>query len=106
MEAGGVKLTGRKPRLAARPSRLAAAPKKALAFYLKPEWRVLVSRLIAKRGRKCEKCGAQGVRIYGDHVVELKDGGAELDEGNIELLCAPCHGRKTAQAKVERAGLA
>jgi hypothetical protein len=101
-----VKLTGRKPRLAARPARLAAAPKKALPFYLKPEWRALVARLIVMRGRKCEKCGAEGVRIYGDHVVELKDGGAELDANNVELLCSPCHGKKTARAKVERAGLA
>ena len=99
-------LAGRKARLAPRPARFAAPPKKALAFYRKPEWAALVSRLIARRGRKCEACGAEGKRIYGDHIVELKDGGAELDEANIRLLCAPCHGQKTARARVERAGLA
>jgi 5-methylcytosine-specific restriction endonuclease McrA len=84
------------------------APKTADPFYLSPEWRKLVSGLIAKRGRRCEACGktsgddGQPVRLIGDHVHELRDGGAPLDEGNVRLVCQPCHNVKTAKARAER----
>jgi 5-methylcytosine-specific restriction enzyme A len=42
------------------------------------------------------------VRIFGDHIIELKDGGAPLDPSNIMLLCPTCHARKTAKAAQER----
>lgn len=100
-----VRLIGLRPRLAARAPRLVAAPKRALADYRSPEWRALIARIIAKRGRQCERCGARGGRIYGDHKIELRDGGALLDENNVELLCAKCHGAKTEQAKRARVGL-
>ena len=80
----------------------ATPAKRALPFYLKPEWRSLMHRLIFERGRQCENCGASGCRIYGDHIIELQDGGAELDPSNVKLLCATCHGRKTATAARER----
>lgn len=82
-------------------STIVAMPKKAERFYLSPEWKALVARIKEKRGAFCEKCGAGG-RIIGDHIVERRDGGAELDEGNVELLCMGCHNRKTARKKRER----
>lgn len=87
------------------PAKLAPVGKRALPFYLTAEWKALVTRLIKLRGRSCQDCGAKGGRIYADHVVELKDGGAALDPMNVRLLCAPCHGRKTEQKKRERVGL-
>lgn len=100
-----------KPRLRCAPPRLATAeyrrvpppPKTAASFYLSPEWRELMARLIKERGRRCERCVATGCRIYGDHIKELKDGGAPLDPANIMLMCSPCHGLKTAAARKERA---
>lgn len=83
-------------------SRVAAPPKRADRFYLTPDWQQLMARLIAKRGRRCEQCGRTDCRIFGDHVIELKDGGAELDEGNIRLLCGSCHTIKTAAARAAR----
>jgi hypothetical protein len=41
-------------------------------------------------------------RIFGDHIVERKDGGAYLDEDNVQLLCGSCHTAKTAQARAAR----
>src|ERR1700730_1423715 len=79
--------------------RVRPPPKTAAPFYLSPDWRSLVARLIAERGRRCEECGRTGCRLFGDHVVELKDGGAELDPGNICLLCGSCHSTKTAKAE-------
>lgn len=99
------------------------APKTADRFYLSPEWRQLVQRLIALRGRRCQHCGktreddGSPVRLIGDHIVERKDGGADLDPANVELLCSRsggngeahadgeaggCHARKTARARAER----
>lgn len=93
-------------RLSGLPPRLARAPKVALPFYKSKDWRDLVARLIAKRGRRCEAKGCgQGGRIYADHVVEIRDGGSTLDERNIQLLCAKCHGVKTEAARRRRAGL-
>jgi 5-methylcytosine-specific restriction protein A len=40
--------------------------------------------------------------VYGDHIIELQDGGALLDPANVMLRCAPCHGRKTAAERDKR----
>jgi 5-methylcytosine-specific restriction endonuclease McrA len=91
-------------RIAAAPPKVGRAPKVAAPFYLSAAWKALVASIIKRRGRKCEDCGAEGY-VIGDHVNEIRDGGALLDEDNIMLLCAKCHGRKTAKAKRARLGL-
>ena len=96
------RLTALPRRLGALGPRLAPAVKVAESFYLSREWRDLVGRLKRERGAWCAKCGAGG-RIIGDHVTERRDGGAELDAGNVELLCMKCHARKTAAARKARA---
>ena len=40
--------------------------------------------------------------ILGDHIVELKDGGAPLDAANVQLLCMACHQQKTAEVSRKR----
>lgn len=82
---------------------IAQVPKKtADPFYLSTAWRQLVTTLIRKRGRRCEQCGRENTRIFGDHVQELKDGGAPLAASNVRLLCGSCHTRKTARARADR----
>ena len=84
-------------------TRIAApAPKKADPFYLSPAWRTLMRKLTASRGSVCQQCGREGVRLFGDHIHELKDGGAALDPSNIKLLCGSCHTKKTAQVRAAR----
>lgn len=78
------------------------APKVAEAFYRSTDWRKLVSSIIKARGRRCEACGFADARLIGDHIVERKDGGAELDPSNVQLLCLPCHNKKTAKEKAKR----
>lgn len=56
----------------------------------------------AERGSACQRCGSKN-RVMGDHIKELKDGGAPLDPNNIELLCIRCHNRKTHKARADRA---
>jgi hypothetical protein len=49
-------------------------------------------------------CGAVGVRLCADHIVELKDGGAALDVANGQCLCVPCNTRKGIAARAKRLG--
>lgn len=97
-----------KPRIATANTDIAKPPpKQADPFYLSSEWRALLAQIIAQRGRRCEDPACERPsgpwsRIYGDHVVELKDGGAPLDPGNVLLRCAPCHARKTIATRAAR----
>ena len=90
-------------RYAPAPPRYVAPPKKADDFYQSREWRQLVARLKRERGAWCERCGSTH-RVIGDHIVELRDGGAPLDEANVELLCQAHHNEKTAKARARRVG--
>lgn len=96
------KLTALKPRLGGLVGKVRVAPKVAEGFYQSPEWRSLVARIKRERGAWCERCGSSE-RVIADHIVERKDGGADLDPANIELLCAKHHAAKTAQARARRA---
>lgn len=79
------------------------------AFYstnLHREWR----RQVKNRARgRCEwvlaggqVCGAREMKMYADHIVERKDGGAEHDLSNGQCLCASHHTLKTALEKKTR----
>jgi len=76
--------------------------KKADSFYRSTEWTTLIASVIEERGRHCQECGRTGTRIFGDHIKELRDGGAPLDRRNIRLLCGSCHSKKTAAARAAR----
>ena len=97
-----VKLTSLGPMVRPLQDRVKAPPKIADQFYLSPEWRKLVSRVKRKRGAFCQRCDSSD-RVIADHIVERRDGGADLDENNIELLCFTHHQQKTAQARKHRA---
>ena len=77
-------------------------PKKVELFYQSREWRSLVSSIKKQRGAWCERCGSTK-GLIADHIVERKDGGADLDPANIELLCGKHHAAKTAEARKRRA---
>jgi 5-methylcytosine-specific restriction endonuclease McrA len=89
-----------------------APPKTADAFYLSAEWRVLVGRLLVVRfgdkaqarcqDPKCQYPSRTGIRLFGDHVVELQDGGAPLDPANVLFRCGSCHTRKTIEVRAQR----
>jgi 5-methylcytosine-specific restriction enzyme A len=103
-----MRLATLQPRVATLDTRSAKPPPKTAApFYLSPEWRALMTEIIAERGRRCEdklctKPHRTGIRVFGDHIVELKDGGAPLDKANIRLVCGSCHTRKTAAERAKR----
>jgi 5-methylcytosine-specific restriction protein A len=87
--------------------RLKPTPKTADPIYSTPEWRALIASIIEARGRRCEdpKCktpGRTGMRVFGDHIRELKDGGALLDPRNVMLRCGSCHTTKTIAERNKR----
>jgi 5-methylcytosine-specific restriction enzyme A len=102
------RLSTLRPRVAMASQRLTPRPKTAAPVYNSPEWRALIAAIIRERGRRCEDPACQspnhgaGQKVYGDHVIELQDGGALLDPANVMLRCAPCHGRKTAIERSKR----
>jgi hypothetical protein len=96
------RLTAMSGRLGALPAKVGAAPKVAESFYQSREWRSLVAQIKRERGAFCQRCGS-AIRLIADHIVERKDGGADLDPRNIELLCGKHHAAKTAQARARRA---
>jgi 5-methylcytosine-specific restriction enzyme A len=89
-------------------SKLKPAPKRVDPFYLTPEWRALMDAIIKHRGRRCQDPDhnpsrpRDQSRIFGDHIIELKDGGDMFDPSNILLRCGSCHTRKTAAERAKR----
>jgi hypothetical protein len=80
-------------------------------FYQSAEWRALMASIIEERGARCEDPDHEpgrprvGIRIFGDHIVERRDGGEPLDRRNILLRCGSCHSRKTAAERARRYGM-
>ena len=78
--------------------------KKADPFYLTPEYRAWREAVIARAGGVCqaEGCGRRERRMFADHIVEIRDGGARLDLANGQCLCGSCHTAKTARERQKR----
>ena len=82
----------------------ALPPKVADRFYSSPEWIALRDRVRREAGGRCQVqgCGRAERRMFVDHIVELKDGGAPLDRSNVWLICGAHHSRKTARERAKR----
>lgn len=100
-----------KPRLATvKTHRIAVPPKAVLPFYQTPEYLAWREAVIARAGRRCEavddgkRCwkAEPHNRMFADHKVEVKDGGARLDVANGQCLCGAHHTAKTAAARGAR----
>ncbi len=51
----------------------------------------------------CAVCGSVGLHHEVDHKVPLEQGGADMDDSNLQLLCISCHVEKTSQEASSRA---
>jgi 5-methylcytosine-specific restriction enzyme A len=84
-----------------------AEPKRADPYYhsaAHQQWRRAVIERAAGRcqDRQCQTPARTGIRLFADHVVELRDGGSPTDLGNGLARCGACHTRKTAAARAAR----
>lgn len=100
------------PRLRTIDTRKVKPPEKAVEpFYSSREWQEVRALVLKRDNWTCVRpgCGRHGGRFGGermfvDHIVERKDGGADLDPANLEVLCSSCHVAKTHAERVERHG--
>jgi 5-methylcytosine-specific restriction protein A len=81
-----------------------ASPKTTDPAYATPEHRAWALAVKTRARWHCQECGAVGVRLFADHIVELKDGGAALDPANGQALCGRCHTKKTLNVRAKRLG--
>ncbi len=85
----------------------ATPPKVAAPIYQTPEYRQWRCNVIGRAGGRCQdpRCAQPdrtGIRLFADHVIELKDGGAPFDPDNGLARCGSCHTRKTIAERVRR----
>ncbi|MER8615985.1 HNH endonuclease [Mesorhizobium sp. M1409] len=86
-----------------------AITKTADAELLTPQHRAWRNQVLQRAGQRCEAIddGRRCIiiapsRLFADHIVERKDGGAPLDVANGQCLCGRHHTLKTAAARAER----
>ena len=96
-----------RPRVAIVDTRIARTIKGTDPHYLTAEHRAWRAAVIARAGGRCQDpaCNAPnrpGVRLFADHVVELRDGGAPYDLANGLARCGACHSRKTVAERARR----
>ena len=69
-------------------------------FYSSSRWR-RKSRGYRRRHPFCEHCLlTDGLLVRAamvDHIVPLRQGGAKMDDKNLQALCTACHAAKTAK---------
>ncbi len=61
-------------------------------------WQRLRRLIIARDKGLCQVCRRKGLAVEGkeiDHITTKANGGSD-DPSNLQLLCTPCHRRKTA----------
>lgn len=87
--------------------RVLRAPKIADDIYSTPEyaaWRtIVVDRAHGYcQDPECDTPHRKPSRLFADHVVELRDGGAPFDPTNGLARCGSCHTRKTLVERAKR----
>lgn len=90
--------------------RVRPEPKRAESIYSTPEYRQWRAIVIARANGRCQDPACRTPhrlpsRLFADHIVELRDGGAPFDPANGLARCGACHTRKTADARAKRLGL-
>ena len=86
--------------------------KVAASIYSSPEFRKWREIIIARANRRCEwieqgqRClkAEPRHRMFADHKIEIRDGGAPFDPANGQCLCGAHHTLKTAAERTKRLG--
>jgi hypothetical protein len=75
--------------------------------YASYKWKMLRASIIAER-KRCEgPCRGHGAAAYLDHRLEVRDDTSDanfFDPANLQVLCASCHGVKSAAERARRSG--
>lgn len=75
-------------------------------FYQRKEWKAAraLHLQLEPLCRSCRKSGRLVAATVVDHIIAIDDGGAKLDQENLQSLCKPCHNRKTRHDESTRPG--
>lgn len=82
--------------------------KRSDPFYHTREYKQWREVVIALSGGRCQDPAheparpREGITLFADHVVELKDGGAPYDPFNGMARCGACHTTKTLGERARR----
>ena len=60
-------------------------------------WRHARAVVLERDGHRCQCCGKASWPLEIDHILRIKDGGAEWETSNLQALCRSCHSEKTAR---------
>jgi 5-methylcytosine-specific restriction endonuclease McrA len=77
-----------------------ARTKQQDGFYQSKRWRRVREAVLMLNGGWCQVCGkepATGKQLHVDHIQPREQGGAPYDHGNLQVLCASCHSKKTVR---------
>jgi 5-methylcytosine-specific restriction enzyme A len=80
------------------------------AELLSPEHRAWRAEVMRRAGGRCERiengrrCNRADTRMFANHKIERKDGGAKLDPANGECLCGRHHTLFTNEQRAKRMG--
>lgn len=61
-------------------------------FYATSAWK-RKRREFLEEHPSCAMCGRPAVIV--DHIIPIRQGGGELDDGNLQALCQSCHSAKS-----------
>jgi len=83
------------------------APKTAAPIYSTPEYQAWRTLVVGRANGRCQDplCKyphRKPSRLFADHIIELRDGGAPFDPANGMARCGSCHTRKTAAERAKR----
>jgi 5-methylcytosine-specific restriction enzyme A len=81
------------------------APEKVVeSFYGTAEWKEARNAAFKRDKYTCviPGCGRNESRMFVDHIVERKDGGADYDLRNLQTLCGSHHTEKTLEERRKR----
>ena len=78
------------------PAKQGTRPRKSESFYHRAAW-TRASKSYRAKHPVCEMCGRTGSALV-DHIHPIQQGGAQLDEDNMQALCMRCHARKHSNA--------
>jgi len=70
-------------------------------LYDRADWKRIAALQLA-REPLCQSCDGVVPATLVDHIVPIKQGGAERDPANLQSLCRCCHADKTSAEKYGR----
>ena len=71
--------------------------KESAAFYRSTAWKKMRANYIIEHPFcvECQRYGKLTKATVVDHIIPIRMGGPQLEESNLQSLCAPCHTRKS-----------